>query len=249
MCLTRQIISIRKSLLFLPIILSIVMLLCALPAKGAVETLTFNFHHRHPLHTYAFNALQVAYSSIGIEIQRKELPPIRSITALEENTIDGLLIRGESVRSQSDLIEVPIALAEGEIVVFTKNVEFEVKGWESLRPYFIGIQRGVIQVERGTLGMKTHQVSELELALHMLSLGRLDIVVIPRLPGIRGLKNTGRTDLKMLSPPVQVEKLYHYLHKKHAHLLPQITLALAKLKESGELKKLREQAEMDFINR
>jgi len=48
-------------------------------------------------------------------------------------------------------------------------------------------------------------------------------------------------EIVMLTPPVQVDPLYHYLHKKHKALVPQITAVLREMKQEGKFQEIYKQ--------
>ena len=203
--------------------------------------------------------LSEAYGRIGIEIAARELPGPRSMDMANRGDIDGELFRGEINGDQfPNLIRIPVPIMYGEIVVFTKDVEFEVVGWDSLRPYSIGIQYGVKEIEDGTKGMRVEPVRHSEQLLMKLATGRNDIVVHPRDLGLRTLKTVitqapEGIDLKalqgimVLEPPLQRDALYHYLHSKHAALVPKLTVALQEMADEGLIQRIREKVEAEVF--
>jgi len=82
------------------------------------------------------------------------------------------------------LIRIPVEIIQPEIVVFTKNVNFQVQGVESLRPYEIGIERGFKSTEYATEGMNVYKVSSVIQQFKMLDKGKVDIVLQTRLHGL-----------------------------------------------------------------
>ena len=54
-------------------------------------------------------------------------------------------------------------------------------------------------------------------------------------------KKMNLNQIVMLIPPVQVDPLYHYLHKKHKALVPQITAILKKMRQEGKFQEIYKQ--------
>ena len=113
-------------------------------------------------------------------------------------------------RDYPNLIPVPVPVNHLQGTAFSKNGGIELRGWESLRGYTIGITRGMKFAERGTAGM----------------------VIIKK------LKFEG---IHALEPPLVRVDLYHFLHKRHAALVPKITESIRKLEASGRIEEIRKQ--------
>ena len=72
----------------------------------------------------------------------------------DADPVDAVLARVKVyLNVYSNLIRIAVAINLIEGRVFTKNTNFRVDGWESHRPYPIGIRRGLKYIERGTTGM------------------------------------------------------------------------------------------------
>ncbi len=204
--------------------------------------------------------LSEAYGRIGIEITTRVLSGPRALSMSNQGSIDGELFRGKINGDQfPNLIRIPVPIMYGEIVVFTKDVEFEVVGWDSLRPYSIGIQYGVKEIEDGTKGMRVEPVRHSEQLLMKLATGRNDIVVHPRDLGLHALKAViaqppegvdpeALQGIRLLEPPLQRDALFHYLHNKHAELVPKLTVALQEMADEGLIQRIREKVEAEFYN-
>ncbi len=204
--------------------------------------------------------LTEAYGRIGIEIETRIFTGPRSLSMANRGSIDGELFRGDLDKDKfHNLIRIPVPILYGELVVFTKDVEFEVMGWESLKPYVIGIYSGLTGAETGTKGMRVEPVATVEQLFKKLAAGRNDIVVFPRDQGMDTLKslmtlNPEGIDLqtlqkiRVLEPPIHLEVLYHTLHKKHAALVPKITAVLQEMTDEGLIQRITEEVEADFFS-
>jgi len=191
-----------------------------------------------------------AYKRLGIQVKIEKSPTKRALTELNHGKLDGAVSRVKGLeKSYSNLIRVPIVVSTFEAVVFSKNDTLPITGWDSLKPYNIGIKRGMKFAEMGTKGMKTYPVDKSSQLFQMLNLGRVDLIVISRAAGLLALKQTQLQDIHMLALPVARIKLYHYLHKKNAAIVPRITKALQDMENEGRIEEIRMQAIIEDRNK
>lgn len=225
---------------------------------NAQETLILSRGSDHPMGIVSERILTQAYQRMGIDIETRELPVARSLQMANAGQVDGELFRAAWIEKDfPNLIRIPAVLAHGLIVVFTKNVEFEVNGWNSLRPYSIGVQIGVKLVEAKTAGMRVEPMVTAEQLFRTLAFGRKDIVVLPRAAGLTALKRMGLKGIgdnvplqgiKVLEPSLAQVDGYHYLHKKNEQLVPKITAVLQQMDEEGLIQRIREQTEAELFD-
>ncbi|MCP4352592.1 MAG: transporter substrate-binding domain-containing protein [Desulfobacterales bacterium] len=193
-----------------------------------------------PVANISEEILKEAYQKIGIRISTTTFPAERAIRMSNSGRRDGEVnrVKGLDERYPS-LVMVPVEINILEGVVFTTNVSFPVTGWESLRPYNIGIRIGTKFAETGTAGMDVDKVPKNIQLFKKLSAGRNDIVVTSRLEGLWEIKKLGLKNIRILEPPLMKLSLYHYLHKKHIKLVPEIEKILKKMKQEGRILTIR----------
>lgn len=225
--------------------LKILCIICALsiisnPAR-AENRLVFSTAENVRMGKAAENILKQAYKSIGIDVRIVEYPALRAIISANQGEVDGELIRVKGIdATYTDLIMIPVPLAAMEGVVFTKNADFEVAGFESLRPYKITFRRGVNFAENGTKGMNRVILDSLEQAFLLLHRERVDVVITPRLTGLDTLSKLPFKEIKILEPPLIQTSFYHYLNKKHEALVPKITAVFQEMHDDGRIAKENE---------
>lgn len=191
----------------------------------------------------AAKVVQEAYQRIGIQIQTKTFPAERALFKSNNGDVDGEVCRIQGIESTyPNLMMVPVVVNMFEGVVFTKDITFPVTGWDSLKPYKIGIRIGTKFAEQGTKGMSVESVSDNEQLFLKLDAGRTDVVVASRLEGLEQLTQLQLKGITVLEPPLVTVNLYHYLHKKHAALIPAITKTLQEMEAEGQIQAIREQA-------
>jgi polar amino acid transport system substrate-binding protein len=209
------------------------------------KTLNFSCIEQTPDIEISRIVLSEAYSRLGIDIKIQELPGLRALIYANEGSTDGELFRAEGVeREYQNLIRIHIPINSVDIVVITKSFSFEVNGWESLKPYSIGIQSGITFVESSIAnieGLKVTRVKNSSQLLRMLENDRIDVVVAPRISALLSLADIKSKTITLLEPPLQSLPLYHYLNKKHQSLVPELENVLNQMEDEGEIQRIRDE--------
>ncbi len=213
----------------------------------AQESLVFS-RPDDPVAQVSVKVLGEAYHRIGIQIQTISLPAERALLSSNNGDVDGEVNRIKGIENTySNLLMVPVPVNVLEGVVFTENVAVPVTGWNSLKPYKIGIRRGTKFAEQGTKGMNVEPVTTNRQLFLKLVMGRNDVIVTSHVEGLEQIKQLQLKTIIVLEPPLVIVNLYHYLHKKHAALIPDITKALIKMEAEGRIKAIREQAIAELL--
>ncbi len=184
---------------------------------------------------YAFKVLSEAYSRLDIELKITPLPPKRSLRSSNAGgELNGELFRISGIESTyTNLIPIQVPLSYSEWIVYAVEYDFKVNGWESLKPYKIGVRTGVATTDIGTLGMNTQGVNTNEQLFAMLEHSRVDIIVMSKTNAAKIQRNAPTPQLKALTPPVQLIPVYHFIHKDFSYIIPQITKVLQEMKDEG----------------
>lgn len=193
-----------------------------------------------PATSIAEVVLAEAYRRLGLRLQVHRLPGERSLRSANSGDMDGELYRKLGMeREYPNLLIVPVPLLTYEIVIFTLGTSFAVHGWESLRPYTVGYVKSIKIVEQNTQGMRVEVAATLRQAFLKMSLGRSDVVVANRRSGLAALQELNLPDIKVLAPPLATFPVFHYLHKKHAALVPRLTDVLQQMQRDKTLENLQ----------
>lgn len=191
-------------------------------ASWAEKELTFSTAREFSAHISEIY-IREAYKRLGYNITVRNLPPARALELSNSGRVDGEVFRvADIVKKAPNLVIVPVPLNHLRAMVFTTGLQFEIDGWESLRPYKIGIVRGHRYSESGTEGMNRVAASSLKQLFQMLELGRVDVVVSTEFSGLDVLLRNDFDSITMLDPAVTQMPVYHFLHKKHAGLVLQV---------------------------
>ncbi len=201
----------------------------AAPAKPVVNVSTLIGDD--PATDIAELVLREAYNRLGYQLEVHRLPGERTLIYANEGRMDGELYRKLGMdRTYGNLMIVPVPLLTYEIVVFTHGTSFILHGWDSLKPYTIGHVRGIKIVQENTIGMKTEAVPTMTQAFQKMMVGRTDVVVGNRLSGMAVIKQLKLDEVVTLAPPLAAFPVYHYLHKKHEALVPQLAAVLRQMR-------------------
>ena len=115
---------------------------------------------------------------------------------------------------------VPVPLFVAEQVVITKNLLLEVKDFSSLKPYRVGIRKGIKSLEKNTIGLNVDISYSSEILLKKIDTGRVDVGILDRAVYRVALQKSGLTELTVLEPPIMVIPVYHYLHSSTDNPIP-----------------------------
>ncbi len=190
----------------------------------------------------AFSRLEEAFKRSGLKI-KPVLRPVPSQRALMmTNTVgDGELMRLKNIKElapevTTNFVIIPEIIMTNNVVVFTKNLNFTVKGWESLKPYKNGVQRGIRLFDKTPNRVDVNHISQ---AFKMLDLNRVDTVLIFKIVGLQMIKKGKYKGIKILKPPLRKIEAYPFLHKKHKKIAGKIAAALRSMKKDGSFQKIR----------
>lgn len=224
---------------------TLILILMILPNLAfGVESLVFGTNNGDIVANFSSSVLKSAYQKMKIEISIKEAPPKRALMNANLGKVDGELHRIEGLQKKfSDLREVSVPVVQLEWVLFSKKHKFVVQGVDSLKPYSVSTRRGIVFAEKMVeVAKRHHLVNDWKQALLTVNGGRIDLALLPRILGLVALKETPM-DVYSLEPPIKTIYLYHYLHKKHESLVPQVTKVLEEMRDSGEIKRIWDQVE------
>jgi polar amino acid transport system substrate-binding protein len=183
--------------------------------------------------------LTSAYDQLGIEIEFKFYPASRGVLVANSGLYDGETFRGmDFIDEENNLLPVMVVVAEVDWWVYSKHVQFKVDGYQSLAPYRVSSRRGILAADNILqFSRKKQMLNTFKQALQTLDAERVDLAIIPARVALKILKDTPM-NIYPLKPPIRVDKLYHFLHKKHKGLIPKITKVLKEMEKSGEIKRL-----------
>jgi polar amino acid transport system substrate-binding protein len=186
-----------------------------------------------------------AFRRIAMDVQIVRLPSERALLNANDGIEDGNYARVGKMISPlyPNLIQVPEPITRFEFTVFSKKHDFRTKGWESLRPYHVGIVTGWKILEKNIQNsMSLTSVNNAESLFSMLEADKIDIAAYDLQQGKFVMKQLKLKDIYAISPPLATQDMYIYLHKRHDAIVPKLTNALKQMKKDGTYRKIVEKA-------
>ena len=187
--------------------------------------------------------LKVAYKKIGYDVVLRYLPAERSLQFSNRNKkgISGEINRILSVGdTYENLVPVLVPVNRIEGMAFSHIKSISVSGWESLKPYKIGIRIGTKFAEKNTQGMNVTRSASNQSLFSMLAGDRIQVVITSRTEGLFEIaKNRKLQNVKALEPPLISVPLYHFLHSSKKELVPKITEVLKKMNAEKDVQRIR----------
>jgi polar amino acid transport system substrate-binding protein len=195
--------------------------------------------------------LRAVYRRLNIAVEFEDVPAKRALALSSAGELDGEVQRiANLARDYPTLVQVSPPINYIEPSVFTTTLHFDVRGWNSIREYSIGIVRGVGSSEAGTRGMsRVTAATSMDNVIRMLDAGRFDLVVTDLFSGLVAVKKLNlQSRIYPLSPPLQKIYIYHYLHERHRDLAGKVGKVIQDMEASGELARLRETIIRQVLN-
>jgi ABC-type amino acid transport substrate-binding protein len=76
-------------------------------------------------------------------------------------------------------------------------------------------------------------------ALSMVALGRVKYTLLPETNALKALLTEPFENVKIVSPVLYSEKLYHYLHKNNLNIVEPLDKVLRKMQKNGDIDQIR----------
>lgn len=180
-----------------------------------------------------------ALGRIGYGMEAVRLPAERALINANAGIDDGDLSRIAGLQKiYPNLIQVPETVMEVEFVAFTRDLEFPIRGWQSLKPYSVAYITGWKILERNIAeAAELTRVKNVDQLFALLLKNRVDIIVYSRWSGLDYIKQHHLRGVKILEPTLDRQNMYVYLHKKHQILVPKLAVALRTMKLDGSYRR------------
>jgi polar amino acid transport system substrate-binding protein len=191
------------------------------------------------------------FREIGLEGELIIYPTAteRGMLNANDGVDDGLAMRVAGLEKQyPNLIRVPEEVAVNDFVAYTTGPRFATDKWDSLNPYVVAYIIGWKVFEQNVpKGKELTLVRDADQLFGLLRNNRTDVVLYERWQGMEKLRAL-KINAKVLEPPLMRTKMYMYLHKKHADLVPRVAEALIKLKRDGTYQRLADSTLRPYFN-
>lgn len=184
--------------------------------------------------------IQEVFLRIGIRPEIVHLPAERALINADSGIEDGVFVRIAGMEKlYPNLVQVPEKITDYEFTVFSKHPNISVNGWESLKPYGVGIITGWKILENNIRDTKELlKVDTPEQLFGVLDNDRVDIIVYNRYDGYGVLKQLNLKQIRVIEPPLASREMFLYLNAKHKNLVTPVTESLRAVKKDGTYQKL-----------
>lgn len=182
-----------------------------------------------------------AYKRLGIDVKINKFPGERALKLANDGKVAGDVQRIDKLSAKyPNLVQIKPAINYIEASVFVTDAALSARTWQDLKPYRIGIIRGIKFAEGGTQGMDRYMASDYAGLFKMLHRKRVDMAVSPSLNGRYQMQTLGITGISEVRPGVDRFDLFHYVHAKHAALAPKLSAVFTDMQQAGELSAVRD---------
>lgn len=202
-----------------------------------------------PDHNLIMRVIREAYRRLQIPIEFVQFPGKRSLYETSSGAADAELSRIYEVGLEfPSLRRVPTPIFWFDATAFAKTKHLKINGWESLRDIRIGIMRGMVYAEKEVQKFPRVTVVDKPFNLFkMLDSDRIDVAIISDLNGLHMIKEENFVAIHALKPALGRIYAYHYVHEKHAALVPKLDAIFQDMKDSGQLDRMRQEFIQDYM--
>ena len=220
---------------------SLVLFLLIIHLAFGQEKLTINCGFQQPEATLITNVLKSIFHEANIGLTVQILPNKRSLVNANNGTNDGDATRIWNINKYyPNLVRVPLRTHHIDIVALT-NKKHHIKSFEDLKPFNVGVVRGMKITEVKVAAIKPQSLSKISdygQLLRMLKTGRIDVIITDKTSLLNEIKKRRITSLFLVKKPLLVLPLYIHLHKKNQHFIPRLTKAIETLNKTNTLTKI-----------
>lgn len=211
-----------------------------LPSGALAQDVTIASLDTNQLGGIPEQVLTMAYGELGLSVSFERFPLNRSLEVVNTGELDGETGRVKGLEEKyPNLRRVPVPIDSLDAVALATRAGIVVDGWESLSGYRVGYIVGGQLVEKMTRGWeRITVVRDMPQGLRLLIEGGLDVLIDERRHAVREIAFFGLDSVVILEPAIVEIPLYHYVHKSHAHLIPQLTEVLKDMKAKGVIDKI-----------
>jgi polar amino acid transport system substrate-binding protein len=198
---------------------------------AAVQQIDVGASNNLPLDHPSILLMDKAYQQLGYQMKLVIMPLERS--AYESNK--GLILDAELSRTAEaaamlpNMLRVKVPIGHIRITVFSRDPAIKIKNWQSLRPWRVDVLRGIYLAKINMQGQKYTEVNNIPQAIQRLLSNRADIAVLLGDETEELLNQQAYQGIYTITPDLAKTEIFHYVHERHAALVPQLEAALRQL--------------------
>ncbi|MBU2895866.1 substrate-binding periplasmic protein [Vibrio hepatarius] len=173
--------------------------------------------------------LSQLYKGAKIDFEFIYLPNERAIQSVISGQYDALGLRIDGLERENNIIKVDVPLGSFDVYFLSRGDRF-INTVDEAKNETVVALHGARYIETLKHTKKLHLIHSEEQAALMLTKGRADLWLAP-LPSYHLVKNA-YPDIKISSPIISKENVYHYIHSSQVHLLERLESSAKRLVES-----------------
>ena len=183
--------------------------------------------------------LEQIYKQVGYEIAFVDYPGKKSVEKANAGEADGENMRRSGLaRIYPNLIQLSHPHVEMNFRIYTKHNDEYFAAPDSWKSSRVGIVRGVIVAEEITQGLKPVLYDSVGELFDQLNQDKIDVAIATDLiGGLEVFLNHPRANIRAWGNSLKTVFLYHYVHKRHAALVPVLNEQIELLRKNGGLQK------------
>lgn len=204
------------------------------------QTLTISAAQKIWVHSLAKSLIEEAYKKLHITANFSWYPAQRSLEMANSGQTDGEVARIAGTEDVfTNLCRVPTPLFTFKAVAFSKNKALKIQEWADLKGLRIGIIRGIRYSEINTKDMSPYFAEDVTHLFRLLNSGYISVAIATERAGNLELLNRfSESGITRVGSPLLQMPVYHFLHRKHERLIPQINAILLQMKSNGEIEQI-----------
>ncbi|RRJ84123.1 hypothetical protein D0544_03105 [Aestuariirhabdus litorea] len=196
-----------------------------------------------PMQMIAERVMTQVYERLNLALTPVPLPAKRALQAADSGQVDAELLRvADIVTRYTNLLRVPEPYLMMQAMAFSRAGFPPIRRWEDLKPYRVGVMRGVHYSAQATEGMDRLIANDMEQLFDLLQKGRVDLVVTAKLNGAIEMRQRSGPPLMMHPTPLYEAPMYHFMNRRHGALVDALSREIADLKASGQLQRWVDEA-------
>ncbi|MEO5354859.1 MAG: transporter substrate-binding domain-containing protein, partial [Magnetococcus sp. XQGC-1] len=175
------------------------------------------------------------FRRVGKGIRILRLPSERALQLANQGEVDGDLFRIPGLENRfPSLIMLPEPWLEMRFVAFTLRGDLRINTWEDLPPLRVAFIRGWQVFEKNIPQTVTLvRADDAPQLFQILGRQRVDLILYDALQGEFLKQEMGMGQARIAGRPLQTSPIHAYLHRRHAHIVPELAAELRKMKQDG----------------
>ncbi|MFT4906128.1 MAG: polar amino acid transport system substrate-binding protein [Oleispira sp.] len=217
-----------QSIFFVITLTFVLMFASAARCASINPTLNFQQDAQHlEYNQLAQVILKEAYRRIG--------QPIKTLSSQlgEQQSYpkDGILIAPADAYIKADYIRIPIAIVRLKVFAYAHKKNSHTRYEFGLLGNRIAIVRDMPMIKNNMMGMIALQQNSVNTSFQSILRNQIDLALLPEFSALRRASKHLRAHVVALQPAVYEVPMYHYVNKKHQHLIGSLMRSLKDMKK------------------